>query len=275
MMYATRVMSLFFVLALVASCGKSDVIRIAPPDDEGGGDSDVGTDTDADADSEFDTEALCDKGTYEGNIEVSHHADLTGLAEYTSVDGYLQISDCDSCVHLGALICLKSVEDYLYIGSNDNLVSLTGLSSLTSVGGLSIRYNDALTNIDHLSSLTTAREINILGMEALTDLDGLGALETVSDDFGVTLSYSLTSMNLTSLVSVGEDFIVSNNHALTNLDGLSSLASIGGTLWVFDNASMPDCEVCELIDQLTEGPAEVYTSPNVEDDCTPVPDNCP
>jgi hypothetical protein len=43
------------------------------------------------------------------------------------------------------------------------------------------------------------------------------------------------------------------------------------------NGSLPDCEVCELLDQLTLGPIymNMDVHNNLDDSCTPVPSNCP
>jgi len=41
------------------------------------------------------------------------------------------------------------------------------------------------------------------------------------------------------------------------------------------NPLLPDCEVCELLDQLTSGPASITVGDNLDDACTPVPTGCP
>ena len=68
---------------------------------------------------------------------------------------------------------------------------------------------------------------------------------------------------------------IHDNDALTNLDGLSALTSVGRDLNIFDNAALPDCEVCDLLDQLTSGPTSIDVHDNLDDSCTPVPANCP
>ena len=74
---------------------------------------------------------------------------------------------------------------------------------------------------------------------------------------------------------------ICGKNALTNLDGLSGITAItSGTIMepysrVCDNAVLPDCEVCELMDQLTSGTELLEIYGNLDDTCTPVPDNCP
>jgi hypothetical protein len=46
-------------------------------------------------------------------------------------------------------------------------------------------------------------------------------------------------------------------------------------LLVHENSTLPNCEVCELLDQLLTGPVLLHVYDNLFDTCTPVPDNCP
>jgi hypothetical protein len=41
------------------------------------------------------------------------------------------------------------------------------------------------------------------------------------------------------------------------------------------NSTLPDCEACDLLDQVTSGPISPSVNNNLDDTCTPVPDNCP
>jgi hypothetical protein len=50
---------------------------------------------------------------------------------------------------------------------------------------------------------------------------------------------------------------------------------VGGPLLIDNNPALPDCEVCDLDDQLTSGPTSFDVFDNLDDSCTPVPDNCP
>ena len=66
------------------------------------------------------------------------------------------------------------------------------------------------------------------------------------------------------------------NDGLTSLDGLSGITVVDGDMWICGNDVLPDCEVCDLLDQLTSGPAWLDdVTGNLDDTCTPVPDNCP
>ena len=44
---------------------------------------------------------------------------------------------------------------------------------------------------------------------------------------------------------------------------------------ISDNNTLPDCEACDLLDQLISVPVAIDVYYNLDDTCTPVPDNCP
>jgi hypothetical protein len=50
---------------------------------------------------------------------------------------------------------------------------------------------------------------------------------------------------------------------------------VGGYLEISVNDILPDCEACDLLDQLTSGPTSMLIQENIHDTCTPAPDNCP
>jgi hypothetical protein len=219
-------------------------------------DADADTDTGTDTDSETDTgtgDIVCDLGTYSGWGYVSDLADLEALAGYTSISGGLDIIECDSCVDLDDLVCLTMTNEYLYIRHNNALTNIDGLSALTSTAGLAIFDNEALTNLDGLSGITSLSSALEIGWnDALTNIDGLSALTSVD-----------------SYVAIWE------NPALTNLDGLSALTFVDSYFQVRECPAVPDCEACEIIDQLTTEPSSIQVYDNLDDDCTPVPNNCP
>ena len=95
--------------------------------------------------------------------------------------------------------------------------------------------------------------LRIYDNDALTNLDGLGALASVGG-------------GLSSILQ---------NAALTSLNGLSGITSVSGTLEIYGNYVLPDCEACDLLDQITSGPTTLNVGNNLDDTCTPVPENCP
>ena len=249
--------------------------------DGGSGDTDGDTDTDADTDTDSDTDTDTDTDTdscLEGSYTINNILDMAALEPYPCITGSLYVyapglSSLDlpnltsvgqdvrisgtSLTNLDGLSALTSVGVDLYVYYNDFLADLDGLIGITgSVGGsLYVYYNDALTDLDGLSGITgpVAETLYIYNNDALTDLDGLS---------GIT-------------GPVGGDLKIFWNTILTNLDGLGGITSVGGELLILGNNALPDCEACDLLDQLTSGPTVMHVQENLDDTCTPVPDNCP
>ena len=89
----------------------------------------------------------------------------------------------------------------------------------------------------------------------------------------------LLSIDGLSGISLVEGEIrIENNVSLENLDGLANLTtvntSLDETLSIWGNTSLPYCEICELLDQLTTEPFSASVFYNLEDSCGP-PFNCP
>ncbi len=117
--------------------------------------------------------------------------------------------------------------------------SLSGLSSLSSVGGLFIILgNSNLTNLNGLQNLTSIGErLFIVNNASLVNLNGLDNLVTVAGNFTVRVNSSLSSLSgLENLTSIGGFFYVGGNPLLTNLIGLNGLNSVGDYFRVDDAA---------------------------------------
>ncbi len=191
--------------------------------------------TDTDTDTDSDTDTDTDTDTDCTQGEYSGDFTITTQSDVATIAGYTSIS--------GSLVI-----------ECPSCTDLGELSCLTSVVvGLTITNNTALTNLGGLSALTSVVVgLHITNNTALTNLGGLSAL-----------TYA------------GDTLQIDNNTALTNLDGLSALTSVAGYFWIASNTALPDCETCNLWDQLTNPPMSIEVHDNLDDACTPVPDNCP
>jgi len=150
------------------------------------------------------------------------------------------------------------------------------LTECTSISGDLNIYCDHCTDLDGLESLTSIGGVLLIYGPALENIDGLGNLTKVSSSLDVTGNMSLAHLDgLSSLAEVGQNLTIMQNDALTNLDGLSALTSVGWTVQVAGNDGLPDCEACDLLDQLGAVPDDILVEANLDDACTPVPDNCP
>ena len=74
-------------------------------------------------------------------------------------------------------------------------------------------------------------------------------------------THQLPGFTLTGVVDADEDHF--------------SLTEVAANVEVTDNIALPDCEVCDFLDQLSSVPDVIDVHDNVSDSCTPVPDNCP
>ncbi len=115
--------------------------------------------------------------------------------------------------------------------------------------------------------------------DALTNLNGLSGITSLGGYIVITEHTSLENLDgLSGITSVGGGRItIEGNDVLTNLDGLGNVTSLwgSGSLYINDNTVLPDCEVCELIDQFATTPGTIDVENNLDDTCTPVPGSCP
>ncbi len=227
---------------------------------------------DAGADTDADSYSYCTQGEYSGDLAIELQSDFAFLAGHTSISGDLTIH-CDSCTNLNELICLTSVGGDLMI-DDPPLTNLDGLSGITSVGGDLSIWETLLTNLDGLSGITSVGGDLSIGDNTLTNLDGLNGITSVGGDLMIDETLLTNLDGLGGITSVGGDLIIWDT-TLTNLDGFGGITSVGGYLDVLENSTLPDCEVCELLDQLTSGPTSIYVGGNINDSCTPVPASCP
>ena len=108
-----------------------------------------------------------------------------------------------------------------------------------------------------------------------SDVATLAGYTSISGGLEIRCLSCTDLSELSCLTSVGEHLYIWTNPALTNLDGLSGITSVGEDLNIRFNFSLPDCEACNLLDQLTTTPTPINVWGNLDDSCTPVPAGCP
>jgi hypothetical protein len=102
------------------------------------------------------------------------------------------------------------------------------------------------------------------------DVDALEPYPCVTGNLVVSAP-GMTSLDLPNLVSIGEGLGIINNDSLADLDGFGALATVGGDLQIGNNASLPQCKACDLLEQLVDFTGMFVSSGNQADDCT---DDC-
>ena len=119
------------------------------------------------------------------------------------------------------------------ISINDgSLTSLTPLSSLKSVKGISIRRDTSLTSLAGLENITTVEDyVTINACPLISDLSPLNGLENVGGDFRIWDMHAVESLDgFNNLAIVGGDVDIWSVPVLTTVDGFQALTSIGANL---------------------------------------------
>ncbi len=176
---------------------------------------------------------------WEGDYVINGPADIDAISGYVEVTGNLIVNS--NLISLSGLENLTTVGGVLGIQNNVALTSLSGLENLTTVGGeLYIGSNNSLTSLDGLENLTTVGEhIDIEDNAALTSLSGLEKLTTVSDSLYIGYNAALTSLlGLEKLTTVGDSLHIDNNAALTSLSGLENLTTVDNDLEIRSNPAL-------------------------------------
>ena len=210
---------------------------------------------------------------FNGYYAVTDESDLSSLEPYSCIVGSLLI-DASGLASL-SLPNLVSISGYLQISSNSALAEVD-LCALTSVGlYLGITFNAALTDVDLSSLSSVGWSLVVANNDALTGVSGLSSLDWLGGGLEIIDNDALANLDgLNGLTTIGSFLGIDHNDALMNLDGLSGLTSLGslgysgGSLFVLNNTILPQCEACDLLDQLVDFTGYFYCSGNQADTCT-------
>jgi hypothetical protein len=195
---------------------------------------------------------------------------MEGLSALHDVAGSLVIGGNASLTSLAGLSALESVGGELIIDGNAALTSL-GMGSLHSTfGSFSVEFNPVLTNANVPSLTSVGGNAEIFDNDALATLDGLTALTFVGGNLYVSENDQLMSLSgLGNLTDVGDYLFIQGNDSLSSL-ALDDLANCPN-LTIISNPNLPQCEACDLVEQLLEPPLSFNFSENEPDTCS---DDC-
>ncbi len=178
--------------------------------------------------------------------------DLSNLSNITTILGELTVSSTEITT-LSELSGLTSVEGFITIQFNAQLLDLQGLSSLTEMNGLAIRGNAALNDLSGLSGLTdieTMLEIRdnplLVNLEFLSNLNRIGVELEISNNSNLETLAGLS--NITSIPTVN----IGLNPSLLNLNGLDNMTSISQQLTLSINNSLSDINALSNLTELGE-----------------------
>ena len=124
---------------------------------------------------------------------------------------------------------MTSIGNDLSVFYCDNLIDLTGIENLTSVGGLAFDYNSMLTSIASLSNLTTIEgSCTFVENSMLTNLSGLENITFIEYNLHIQNNDALVEINsLQNITSIHSIHIVNNESLQSiNLESLDLTGSV-------------------------------------------------
>ncbi len=174
------------------------------------------------------------------------------LASQAEVNEYaVQFPDCDI------------IQGILRISGND-IVDLSPLNTITTVGDLEIIDNPSLENLDGLALMSIGKTtpdsepvFTISGNPSLENLDGLSQLfEIEAKTFDISNNPLLTNLDVFNNVSIEIDFVdailkIDNNISLVTMNGFDEIFSFSGDLTISNNPlleSLPSNLAIEVSD---------------------------
>ncbi|GAA4882435.1 hypothetical protein GCM10023311_00630 [Flaviramulus aquimarinus] len=177
--------------------------------------------------------------------------------------GNVEINGND-IVNLDGLSTINVINGNLNIFNNNNLNNITGLASLTTIGGnLFFRGNNLISSLAGLNSLNSIGGfLELFENSSLNDISALSQITSINKHIFISFNQSLQNFNgLHNIVSIGHRLEISRNSVL-NLEGLESLTTIGGTLYIIDNDELISLEGLENLNSLNN--LEVNFNDNIQ-----------
>ncbi len=176
----------------VLDMGDADIEReVSDTTDDVATPEDSATDGDGASDGEGDAEVVvC--GEMDNYINIGGDEDIDAIAHCTDLLGTLRFGDT-IFEDIDGLERLRTIDEYLILFRNRQLVSIDGLVGLERVGGVvSIRYNAALPTLVGLGALASVGGIEVQGNDVLTSLEGLSSLQVVHGDLNISRNPQLS-----------------------------------------------------------------------------------
>ncbi|MEM6685630.1 MAG: hypothetical protein AAF617_07505, partial [Bacteroidota bacterium] len=170
-------------------------------------------------------------GIFNGNLTLAtqQQVDDFGVLGFTTINGFLVVGDTDNITDINdisPLASITTIADYLLIGGNQNLTSLTGVENINSLGAaLIIKNNASLTSLSGFTSLTNINSIIIENNEALTSIVGFTNTNSLEQSLTVSKNENLTSLQGIEVFDFNsqKDLRIIDNDALTSLQGVENI----------------------------------------------------
>ena len=222
--------------------------------------------------------------------------DFSPLNNITHIGGSLQIAnDANHCAYSGLMLRVTTIPGDLIIGevgfrdgnlnafssitsvggnldiSHNNLLDLTGLEALQTVGG-----NLSFYSCPYLTSVSGCTSLNSIGGFAInggcynfSSLAALSHITSLNKGFAVS-GTSLNSLSgLDNITSIGSYFVISNNPNLTSVNNLSNANLSGVTnLNITVNPNLALCQELNICNYLFTAATDAYSIYNNAPGCS-------
>lgn len=182
-------------------------------------------------------------------------ADFPGCTE---IEGFVEIEG-SGITNLDSLHQITSIGGYLEIYDVPDLVSIEGLSALTSIGeGRLAFFSTALTDFHGLENLSYIPALRIDGNMELTSLQGFDALTASPGGLyivGNPVLSDLSSLENLTDIGTGGNLYITENESLTSLSGLDNVVFNSAyvlDVWIRENPLLSECDVASICNLLND-----------------------
>ncbi len=169
-------------------------------------------------------------------VQGSNVTNLDSLIGIAEIGGHLVLKENYLLSDISGLSNLTSIGGHLLLQYNTDLEQLAGLDHLDSIGGdCMIKYMYQLNDLTALSSLDWVGGNMWFQFCGLNDFSGLENLESVQAGLWIE-NVGLNSLKgLENIGRIHQDLIIRDLDYLTSMDSLKGLSYIGGSLQLIDN----------------------------------------
>ncbi|GGG29180.1 hypothetical protein GCM10011344_32560 [Dokdonia pacifica] len=171
---------------------------------------------------------------------------LQGLEQLESVGNQFVLNNLESINTLELLQSLQSV-GRLTIFSLDQLENLSGLESLTYMGGIHLSGNESLASLDALSNVQneTLEVLSIWHSPSLTSIEVFDQVTTIESNLILFVVESLLSLDGLHNITSANGVRITSCDSITSLQGLQGLESVIGTLRLEGNTLLESLDGLE------------------------------
>jgi len=145
--------------------------------------------------NDLDDDLVDEKGIFRGDVTLSTQSELESFMEsdYHTIDGDVTISDdpnLEGITDMAKLLSLTTITGVLKIDNMLNLLDLSGLDNISSLGGITISNNWGILDVNGLLNVTTCNGPILItdntSLEYFCGLQPLLKSGNFSDTFSVT-----------------------------------------------------------------------------------------